>query len=87
MPQGASNEQGFQALTHTTCLTERRVLSLTMTSTDDGVGDDDDYRRGTVLWGKVEDVATPSAIAGPLAAIGTLSSTDNESEVCPCVKW
>ncbi|CAB1104426.1 unnamed protein product [Ectocarpus sp. CCAP 1310/34] len=47
-----------------------------MTLTDDGVG-------GNELFSgeKVEDVATPPAVAGPLAANGTLSSTDNESEM------
>ncbi|CAM9778467.1 unnamed protein product [Ectocarpus sp. 12 AP-2014] len=33
------------------------------------------------LKNQVEDVATPPAAAGPLAANGTLSSTDNESEM------
>lgn len=51
-----------------------------MTSTDDGVGDNELFSGE-----KVQDVATPPAAAGPLAAIGTLSSTDNESEVCPGV--
>ncbi|CBJ27318.1 hypothetical protein Esi_0065_0098 [Ectocarpus siliculosus] len=47
-----------------------------MTSTDDGFGANELFSGE-----KVEDVATPPAAAGPMAAIGTLSSTDNESEM------